>query len=292
MRSAFGTLAVAAAACGWGLWALFLRGSGVAPPWQSVLILGVITLAWAIPALRDGRGRARPLRLWALLGALAVLDAGNYVLFFAAVDRGPIAVAVLTHYLAPVVVAALAPALLAEPLGRRTLPALAVSLGGLALLLAGGPGPRPDPVTALLGAGSALFYGGNTLLAKRLLRDFSVAEVLCWHSALSALLLLPLAGPPPPLHALSGRPLLGALLAGAGGGALYCAGLQRIPAQRAAVLTYAEPLVASLVGALAFGERLGAAGVVGAALIVGGGLWVALQPEPPAAAGLASLLSE
>jgi drug/metabolite transporter (DMT)-like permease len=68
------------------------------------------------------------------------------------------------------------------------------------------------------------------------------------------------------------------VLVGACGGALFYFGLQRIPAQRAAVLTYLEPLVASLVGALAFGERLGVTGVAGALCILAAGAAVALQP--------------
>jgi len=57
---------------------------------------------------------------------------------------------------------------------------------------------------------------------------------------------------------------------GAGAMAFYL-GLKRIAAQRAAVLTYLEPLVAALVGALAFGERLSVAALAGGALIVLGG---------------------
>ena len=38
-------------------------------------------------------------------------------------------------------------------------------------------------------------------------------------------------------------------------------------------------VVASVVGAVAFGERLGAPGLLGAALILAGGAAVALQPE-------------
>jgi len=121
MRSFWlGTAAVCAAAGGWGLWALFLRGSGLPPAWQSVLILSVIALLWLAPALSP-RGRpttlARPPRRWLDLGLLGAADAGNYLLYFAAVDRGPLALAVLTHYLAPVLVALAAPAFLGERLG-------------------------------------------------------------------------------------------------------------------------------------------------------------------------------
>jgi drug/metabolite transporter (DMT)-like permease len=278
-RSSTGTLLVALAAAGWGTWALFLRGSSVPPAWQSVLILSVIGLAALPPALLR-RGQRRRFAAWALLGVAAVTDAGNYICYFGALSRGPIALAVLTHYLAPVVVAGLAPAVLREPLSKRTMAALGISLIGLMLLVLGDGGlPRAALWTAVLGAISALFYGANTLVTKKLFADFSPAEVLSYHCLLAALLVALSAGePPPPPGAFLWSPLCGALLLGACGASLFYAGLRWIPAQRAAVLTYLEPVVAALVGALFFAEQLGPAGIAGAALVLGGGVAVALAP--------------
>jgi DME family drug/metabolite transporter len=274
-----GTLLVAVAAAGWGTWTLFLRDSGLPPAWQSVMILLVIAGASLPSALRAGRGQWRPRKIWLLVALSGAFDAANYVFFFTAVDRGPIPVAVLTHYLAPVIVAVLAPRLLREPLGKRTPPALFCSLCGLALLLAGSAGVdgRALPA-ALAGGASAIFYGANTLLSKRLLEDVSSAELLSYHSLVAALLLLPLAGAVPPLRLFFFRPLAGALLVGWGGGWLFLLGLRLIPAQRGAVLTYLEPLVASAVGAAVFDEAPGPLGLLGGLLILAGGVAVALQP--------------
>ncbi len=277
-RDLRGTLAVALSACGWGTWALFLRGHGLPPSWQSVLILCVMAVA-SLPAALSRRGPRRPPAVWGLLLLAAATEAGNFFFYFSALDRGPIAVAVLTHYLAPVVVAACAPFFLREPLGRRTPWALFASLAGLALLVLGGGVSGAALPAAILGATSALFYGANTLVSKKLLGPLSNAELLSYHCALSALLLALLAREPvPPLRAFVWLPLVGALCIGAGGGALYYAGLRVIPAQRASVLTYLEPLVAAMVGAIAFGERLGAAGLVGAALILAGGAFLVFAP--------------
>jgi drug/metabolite transporter (DMT)-like permease len=291
-EAALGLLLVGTAAVGWGTWTLFLRGSGIAPSWQSILILlvvGVVSLPLAL------RGRARPhaLRrrtpLWLLLGLLGLLDAGNYICFFTAVHRGPIAVAVLTHYLAPVITAVLAPLFLGEPLSRRTPPALLCALAGLFLLVSGSGGLSGAALpAALFGGASALFYGVNTIVGKKLLLDFSPAEVLSYHSFVAALALLPLAeGGPPPLHLILWRPLAGALFIGYGCGALFLAGLRRVPAQRGAVLTYLEPLVASAVGALAFHESLAPPSIAGGALILAGGAAIVLETvrEPDESSG-------
>jgi drug/metabolite transporter (DMT)-like permease len=277
-KDRIGTLLVALAAAGWGTWTLFLRGRGLPPAWQSVMILSVIALFWLPAAVRaSARRPARSASAWALLGAAAVTDAGNYLCYFGALDRGPIALAVLTHYLAPVVVAVLAPLLLREALTRRTAIALAASLCGLALLVLGdGELALASSTTAALGAGSAIFYGLNTLLTKKLLGPFAASELLAYHCVLSAAMVAIFAGPPPALSAFWWTPLAGALLLGAVGAALFYLGLGAIPAQRAAVLTYLEPLVAALVGYLFFAEPLGPAGLAGGALIVFSGAAVAL----------------
>jgi probable blue pigment (indigoidine) exporter len=60
---------------------------------------------------------------------------------------------------------------------------------------------------------------------------------------------------------------------------VYVRGLVRIGAARAAVLTFAEPLVAVIVGWVAFGEALSVWAAAGGALVLGAGVAVARAPE-------------
>ena len=62
-------------------------------------------------------------------------------------------------------------------------------------------------------------------------------------------------------------------------GGLFYRGIRVIPSGLAAVLTYLEPVVATAVGAFWFHESLGPAGLVGAALVVGGGLYLVFEPQ-------------
>ena len=64
--------------------------------------------------------------------------------------------------------------------------------------------------------------------------------------------------------------LSGALLAGALSGLLFVWGLRRVRASHASHLTLIEPLVATLIASLAFGERLGAGAALGGVLILAG----------------------
>ncbi|MCA1829626.1 MAG: DMT family transporter [Myxococcales bacterium] len=297
-RQLAGTALVAVAAAGWGTWALFLRGHGLPAVWQSVMILSTIAVAWLPAALAASRKRERRAPVaWALLVSCAVTDAGNYICYFGALDRGPIALAVLTHYIAPVVVALLAPMLLREPLTRTTAIALVVSLCGLGLLVGGAA--EGSSTTAALGAASALFYGLNTVFTKKVLGTvepgdtkaglrpgdhvpdtFASSELLSYHCFLAAGMVALFAKAAPPASAFLWSPIAGALLLGACGAAIFYVGLRRIPANRAAILTYLEPLVAAMVGFWFFAEPLGASALLGGALIVAAGAAVAFSRGP------------
>jgi drug/metabolite transporter (DMT)-like permease len=69
----------------------------------------------------------------------------------------------------------------------------------------------------------------------------------------------------------------GSVVVGAIAGIVFVEGLQRIGSARAAVLTFAEPLVAVAVGAIAWGEPLRPLDAIGGALVLAAGIHVARQ---------------
>ena len=158
---------VALAAFGWGTWPLFLRhaeeggqAGGIPPSLEAAVAMALLTLMAGALVLRD-RLRVRATRGdWMKIAFLGVADALNVILFFAAYQRTSVAIAVLTHYLTPVLVALAAPVFLGEPRRRLTFVAVFASFGGLLLLLAPWSATRHagDLVGAGLGAASALFY--------------------------------------------------------------------------------------------------------------------------------------
>ncbi|MGH7268821.1 MAG: EamA family transporter, partial [Polyangiaceae bacterium] len=153
--------AVACAACAWGTWALVLRRAEAIGPMpsalESAIVMAVLTAVAGIGSLRDRVAGKAPWRARGWVVFLGVADALNVALLFAAYKIA-IAVSVLTHYLTPIFVAIAAPLLLRERLSSRTVLAIVGSFAGLAFIL--GPGAHaPDMWTsALLGAGSAVFY--------------------------------------------------------------------------------------------------------------------------------------
>jgi drug/metabolite transporter (DMT)-like permease len=267
---------VAGAAASWGTWSLFLRPAArvgpLAPELVALVVQGtmaLVTLPWCCRGAPAGR---RPTWAWALMVALGVSDALNGWLFFKAMSLTTLAVAVLTHSLAPLLVAAVAPWAAREPARTRTWVCLAGALGGLTLLLRPWASPAQGVVAgASAGAASALFYAFNILVQKRLGGHFSGPEVVGYHAVVSAgvlALLVPAGGfALAPSQAL----LVGvaALLLGAAGALAFLAGLRRIPASHAATLALLEPLVAVLVGVLIWGEPLGLLGALGGLLVLG-----------------------
>lgn len=68
------------------------------------------------------------------------------------------------------------------------------------------------------------------------------------------------------------------------GNVLFNAGLRRVSTAAAGALTWLEPLTAALLGQLVFGEALGPLALLGGLLILGTGVWVASESQPPATA--------
>ncbi|XXF80355.1 DMT family transporter [Myxococcaceae bacterium GXIMD 01537] len=271
---------VAAGAILWGCWSFFLRPAGLTGPQNALLALLMMSLPAPFllrrEALRDRRATL------ALVG-VGLADAANTALFFAAVQRGPLAVAVLTHYLAPLLLALVAPWVLRERRSPRALAAAPVTLAGLALLI-GMPQEGFAGWTALLGGASALFFVAIILGSKEATRAYSPLAVTALHAPISVVALLLVFGGsalPPALDGAVLRVLAGGAMCGLLGTVLFNSGLRRVPTAAAGTLAYLEPLTASLIGWAVFREALGPLSVVGGLMVLASGVWVASEPRAP-----------
>ncbi|TQF14064.1 EamA family transporter [Myxococcus llanfairpwllgwyngyllgogerychwyrndrobwllllantysiliogogogochensis] len=268
---------VAAGATLWGCWSLFLRPAGLS--WAQNALLALIAMSLPVPFLLRG-APWRDKRATAALLVVGLADAANISLFFAAMKRGPVSVAVLTHYLAPLLLALAAPWVLGERRSFRALVAAPVTLLGLVLLIGRPDGTGGAGMTAALGAGSALFYAAIVLGTKAATRAYSPVAVASLHAPVSAGVLLLIAGVdalPPALDGATLQVLAGGAVCGLLGTCLFNAGLRHVPTAAAGALTYLEPLTASLVGWAVFAEALSPVGVAGGLLVLAAGVWVASE---------------
>jgi drug/metabolite transporter (DMT)-like permease len=266
----------------------------MAAPLESAIVMATMTAVSALTMQRDRTsGRAGwPARMW--VAWLGVSDAMNVLLFFAAV-RLVITVAVLVHYLTPVLVAVTAPLVLREKLTGRTAFAVATSIAGLVMMLrpASGPADRATvTLAAVLAAGSAVFYASNVLVNKLIVDAFSPSETMFWHGLVATPLLAALV---PRAAWASVDPRAAGFLAlvsigpGALAGITYVWGLRRMPAAHASTLTLVEPLVAVFLGAAVYGEPCGLHTVAGGALILGASVAVMKAPADDVALEKASV---
>ncbi|MEP6862076.1 MAG: DMT family transporter [Deltaproteobacteria bacterium] len=277
-RQLAGVLMVAGAAAGWGTWSLFLLPTGLPAVVTTPIMFLVMAVAGIPLMLREPAPRWDRRALWLLAGNTA-FDLINVLTFFSAMNHTTVAIAVLTHYAAPIIIALAAP-WIDGTTARGTRPAAAVALTGLLIVLEPWHSPAAGAlVGAALGLASAVCYAGNVFTVRRLAAQVGAARAIVTHSFLAAVITLPFAVPY--LSRVTATDLgylvAGSITIGTGSGVLFVVGLGRIGSARAAVLTFAEPLVAVCVGALAWAQPLGAIAALGGALVLAAGIHVSRQ---------------
>ncbi|MCX5743182.1 MAG: DMT family transporter [Proteobacteria bacterium] len=271
-----GLVMVTAAAASWGTWSLFLRPTGLSPLASApivFLLMGLFALPFALRAPRATWDHAT--RRW--FAAYVVIDALNLVLFFAAIATTTVQIAILSHYLAPIIIALAAPRIDGVRVPGARIAAL-VALTGLVIVLEPWHAPAHGAVLgALFGAASAVCYAGNVFTLRRVALKIGPSRALAYHALLAGLLLAPLAIGS--LHQLTpgglGLLAIGSSTIGSLSGILFAIGLTRIGSARAAILTFIEPVVAVLVGVIAYGEAIHPFAAVGGTLILAAGIHVA-----------------
>ena len=109
---------VALAACSWGTWPLILRAAERIAPmsaaFESSILMFVVACVSGPLVFRDRVRRKATFPEWLGVAWLGVADALNDYFFFAAYQKTSVAIAVLSHYLAPLFVALSAPLVLGE----------------------------------------------------------------------------------------------------------------------------------------------------------------------------------
>jgi DME family drug/metabolite transporter len=245
--------------------------------WRMVIAAGVLVVALLalrrLPTL-TALVRAHPGRV-VLVGCGT---AAYQALYFGSVVAVGVSVStVVSLGLAPVLLT------LAESVRHRRAPApsqvlvLLVALTGLVLvsLAAGGHDPGPHPTLGvLLAAGSGATYAATTAFGRALAQTTGPLTLTTATTTVGALALLPgaliggsIATPFTEPVVAATVVYLGVFTMAIAYGLLY-AGLRTTTGSAAVVATLLEPVTASVLAALWLDERLGAAGIVGTALIL------------------------
>lgn len=243
-------------------------------------VAAVVLLLLTRPRLH---GRSRSAWLGIVLYGVAM--AAMNVLFYHAVQRIPLGVAVTLEFCGPLAVAAFG-----ARGGQRLLPV--ITLVGVALVA--GPQGDLDPVGVLAGLGAAAAFGGYTVLAGRVGSDDSGLGGLALSVTVGAVLLAPFSVSSIPLvESGDVLPLVASGLLGVAMAFSLDFLAVRLTSPRVAGTLFAiDPVMGALIGATLLGDRLTGWMLGGIALVVVSGaavIWlsgrgpVANDPasEPP-----------
>lgn len=258
------------------------------------IALAAVLLVPVVAVLRPRALRFRRTDLWLLLGYGVLGVAGVQLLFFVAVARVPVGVAMVLVNLAPALVA-----LWVRVVRRTRLPGwvwfgIGSAVAGLALVAQIWRDGELDMLGVAAGLGSAICSAGYFLLGEHGANRHDPAGLTAVGLAVGAVVMAVFTPPwTLPGELLTASAVLGGVdmpvwlvllvLAVVGTALPYLVGLRALrdlPSAPASVLAVAEPLVAAVLAWLLLGQSLGVAQMVGAVVMVFGALLVQLSmPE-------------
>ena len=238
-----------------------------------VLLTGLVLLRGGFDRA-SVRAEAVPL----LLGGAAL--GANWVALFEAYRLLNISLATLIYYTAPMLILLFSPLLFREKLNGAKITAICAVAVGLVCIsgsIAFGGLSAHGLLTALL---SALFYAALIVFNKRIERTggLQTAAIELDVAFLVVLLyVLSTSSFPRPLRSdLPAVAVIGLVNTGLAY-LLYFSGLQKLPAQSVALISYVDPVSALLFSALFLHEALTPLQLFGAVLIIGGALFGELR---------------
>ena len=208
----------------------------------------------------------------------------NWILLFQAYRYTSVSTATLCYYFAPVIVTALSPVLFRERLTRKQLFCFAMATLGLVLITGLEPSAGSTNLTGILfGLGAAAFYAVVILLNKYIRSTAGIQRTfLQFLAAIVTLIPYVAATGGVTLSRLDSTGWMCLLVVGIlHTGITYClyfSSLKALPGQRAAILSYIDPLVAVLISVTVLREPMTWQQALGGGLILGFTLWNAL-PE-------------
>lgn len=209
----------------------------------------------------------------------------NWILLFEAYKYTTVSVATLSYYFAPVIVTIVCPVLFKEKLTGTQITCFVMSTVGLVLITGiGDVGGGRGLIGILFGLGAAFFYAAVILLNKFIknvkgihrtfLQFLSAIVVLIPHVAITSGVTL---------GSLNSIGWINLLIVGlVHTGVTYCmyfSSLKELPGQKAAILSYIDPLVAVLISVTILGESMTLQQVIGGLLILGFTLWNEISPK-------------
>ena len=203
----------------------------------------------------------------------------NWMLLFEAYKYTSVSVATLSYYFAPVIVTITCPILFKEKLTTKQIICFVMSTLGLVLITGlGDVGGTNNFIGILFGLGAAVFYATVILLNKFIKNVDGIHRTfLQFLSAIVILMPYVVMTSGVTLENMNGIGWINLLIVGlVHTGITYCmyfSSLKELPGQKAAILSYIDPLVAVIISVVVLNETMSLVQIVGGILILGFTLW-------------------
>lgn len=209
----------------------------------------------------------------------------NWILLFEAYKYTTVSAATLSYYFAPVIVTVVCPILFREKMTVKQIICFIMSTLGIVMITGVGDiGGGTDLIGILFGLGAAVFYAVVVLLNKFIKNVEGIHRTfLQFLSAIVILLPYVVVTGGVTLGQMNGIGWVNLLIVGLiHTGVTYCmyfSSLKELPGQKAAILSYIDPLVAVLVSVTVLGETMTWLQAAGGILILGFTLWNEISPK-------------
>ncbi len=220
-----------------------------------------------------------------LLLASGIAMGINWILLFEAYKYTTVSAATLSYYFAPVIVTAVCPVLFREKLTVKQLICFIMSSVGLIMITGIGKlGGGKDFIGIMFGLGAAVFYATVILLNKFIKNVDGIHRTfLQFIAAIVVLAPYVFATSGVSLNVLDTVGWANLLVVGiVHTGITYCLyfySLKELPGQKAAILSYIDPLVAVIISVTVLGEMMTFWQAVGGILILGFTMWNEITPR-------------
>ncbi len=238
-----------------------------------VLLTGLVLLRGGFDR-RALRADAVPL----LLGGAAL--GFNWVALFEAYRLLNVSLATLIYYVGPMLILLLSPVLFREKLTSRKIAAVCIVAVGLVCISGSIALGGMNPAGLLTAMVSALFYASLIALNKRIERtgglQTAAVELDVAFVVVLLYVLLTVGLPHPKASDLPYIAVIGLVNTGLAY-LLYFSGLQKLPGQSVALISYVDPVSALLFSAVLLHETMTPVQLIGAVLIIGGAMFGELR---------------
>lgn len=211
----------------------------------------------------------------------------NWILLFEAYKYTTVSVATLSYYFAPVIVTVACPIIFKEKMTAKQWICFVMSTLGIVLITGiGDVGLGSNHLLGItFGLGAACLYATVILLNKFIKKVEGLHRTLLQFIA-AIIVLVPYVGftSGVNLSSLNRIGWISLLIVGfVHTGVTYCLyfySLKELPGQKAAILSYIDPLVAVLVSVLILNEGITPLQLIGGILILGFTMWNEISPKP------------